>query len=97
MADTEVPEIPLLDNPHAPEVFATVASGFFHLNGNITITFESARLDHSQDPPLVNRVVLARLVMPVSGAQGLVVGLNDFLEKQGLSPTTAILGGAARQ
>jgi hypothetical protein len=28
-------------------------------------------------------VVVGRLVMPINGAQGLAIGLFDFLEKQG--------------
>jgi hypothetical protein len=80
MADT----IALLDNPQAPELFASAATGFFVANGNIAITFESVRADHSTSPGPLNRVVVGRVVMPVQGAQALVVGLFDFLEKQGL-------------
>ena len=80
MADT----IALLDNPQAPELFASAATGFFVANGNIAITFESVRADHSTSPGPLNRVVVGRVVMPVPGAQALVVGLFDFLEKQGL-------------
>ena len=35
--------IRFIDNPEAPEVFASAATGFFVANSNITITFESAR------------------------------------------------------
>ena len=34
-----------VDDPHAPEIFSSGATGFFVANGNITITFESARVD----------------------------------------------------
>jgi hypothetical protein len=72
-----------LDNPLAPETFATAATGFFVADGNVAITFESARVDHSQSPGPVSRVVVGRVVMPVQGAQALAIGLFDFLEKQG--------------
>ena len=78
---TDAPEF--LDNPNAPELFASAATGFFASQGNITITFESARADHSVSPGPVNRVVAGRVVMPAQAAQALAVGLFDFLEKQG--------------
>jgi hypothetical protein len=31
-------------------------------------------------------VIVGRLVMPVTGAQGLAVGLYDYLKKQNLDP-----------
>jgi hypothetical protein len=83
--DAEPPTLPVtfIDNPHAPEVFASRVAGFFNFEGNIVIAFESARVDHSQTPGPVNRVVIARLVMPASGAHGLAVGLFDFMRQQG--------------
>lgn len=71
-----------IDTPHAPDVFADVATGFFHLNGNIKITFESLRVDHSTSPGPVHRVVIGRLVMPVAAAEALAKGLLDFIESQ---------------
>ena len=81
MADT----VKFIDDPKATELYATAATGFFVSNGTISITFESARADHSKSPGPVNRVVIGRVVMPVAGAQALAVGLFDFLEKQGFS------------
>jgi hypothetical protein len=72
-----------VDNPDAPEIFSSGATGFFVANGNITITFESARADHSQSPGPVYRTVVGRVVMPAASAQGLAIGLFEFLEKQG--------------
>lgn len=87
----------LLDVPLAPEVFVLGAAGFLVLNGNIAITFETTRSDYSTNPPGLNRVVVGRIVMPVAGAQNLVAGLNDFLDKHGLSASAAIVGEATRQ
>jgi hypothetical protein len=82
-AKTSLPK--LQDDPKAPEIYATAATGFFNANGVISITLESARADHSKTPPPVNRTVVGRVVLPAGGAQALAVGLFDFLEKQGFS------------
>ncbi|HEY2048857.1 MAG TPA: hypothetical protein VGH03_05915 [Caulobacteraceae bacterium] len=93
----DAPKVNFIDNPHAPEVFASNVSGFAHVAGNIVITLESVRIDHSADPGPVNRVVVGRLMLPVNAAQGLVVGLNDYLNKLGLDPTVAMTGGQTTQ
>ena len=82
MAKT-APVIPLLDPHQAPEIFASAATGFSVSNGTIAITFESLHADHTEGGGGVSRVVVGRIVMPAAGAQGLAVGLFDFLEKQG--------------
>jgi hypothetical protein len=88
MTDDQAPDVAIsyVDNPGAPDVFADEASGFFVRNGVISITFAAARIDHSTAPGPINRVVIGRLVMPVSGAQNLAVGLYDFLAQRGLTP-----------
>ena len=75
--------VKFLDNPNATETFASAATGFFIADGNVAITFESSRADHSESPGPIYRQVVARMVMPAAAAQGLAVGLFDFLEKQG--------------
>jgi hypothetical protein len=80
------PKVSFVDVPLAPDVFADEAIGFFVRNGVISITFSTARVDHSTAPGPVNRVVIGRLVMPIDGAQGLAVGLYDFLAQRGLAP-----------
>lgn len=86
---------PLIDNPFAPEVFADEATGFFLHQGNLSITFSSARVDHKSSPGPVSRVVVGRLVLPVAGAIGLAVGLYDFLKKMGIDPAHPDLGQSA--
>src|SRR6266576_3781100 len=76
------PPVTFLDNPNAPEVFADAASGFFNFNGNIRIVLESLRVNHISVPGPVNRVVLARLVMPLDAAEALARGLLDFITQQ---------------
>jgi hypothetical protein len=76
------PTVTFLDNPHAPDVFADGCTGFFTLNGNIKITFESVRVNHMTSPGPVSRVVIGRLVMPLAVAEAMAKGLLDFIGQQ---------------
>ncbi len=76
----------LVDNPQAPEMFAAEAVGFFLLNGVVMITFATAHVDHTGGAIPLSRVVNARMVMPIVGAQALAAGLYDFLKTRGLDP-----------
>jgi len=76
----------VVDTPLSPEVFADLAAGFFFRNGVVSITFTSARVDHTTTPGPVSHVVVTRLTMPADGAQGLAVGLFNFLAEHGLAP-----------
>jgi hypothetical protein len=91
------PGVQFADNISAPEVFSTGAAGFGLLFGNVVITFESAKYDHSEPPGPITRAVNLRLVLPTQAAQALVLGLNDYLVKQGLDPTAAAKAGATAQ
>jgi predicted deacylase len=84
MADEKPKPLPFIDNPHAPEIFATDAAGFFNLNGCIAITLEAVKSDYSTSPGTISRVVAGRLVLTADGARALSVGLYDFLKKQGI-------------
>jgi hypothetical protein len=98
MEPIKVPAPPvLIDNPFAPEVFATGCTGVTNLNGVIVLTLESARCDHGRQPPSIDRVVVGRIALTNGAAQELVAGLNQFLEQQGLSPSAALAGGATFQ
>lgn len=79
-------QIHFIDNPHAPEVFASEACGFCVQGGNIVTTFASARVDHVSTPGPVNRVVIGRLVMPAGAAHALATELLNFLAQQGYMP-----------
>lgn len=78
----DTPRVSFIDNPHAPDVFADSVTGFFNFNGNLRLTFEAFRVDHSSSPGPVNRIVIGRLVLPLSAAKGLHAMLTDFFEKQ---------------
>ncbi len=70
------------DNPHAPDVYADAAAGWYVLNGNIRITFESARANHGTPPGPVNRMVIGRLVMPTVMAEQMCKEMMKFIEAQ---------------
>jgi hypothetical protein len=78
--------IPFLDNPAAPDVFATNATGFVNLGGAIGITFETLKVHHGEPAGALTRTVIGRVVMPIGGAQALAVGLYNFLAENNLTP-----------
>jgi hypothetical protein len=94
---TPTPGVQFADDLKAPEVFSTGAAGFGLLFGNVVVTFESAKYDHSDPPGPVTRAVNLRLVLPIPAAQALVLGLNDYLVKQGFDPMAAAKGDATPQ
>jgi hypothetical protein len=87
----------LINNPHAPEIFTTGCCGLSIGAGTVTVTFESARCDHSDPAGPMERVVVGRMVMPVGAAQALVLQLNDALQRSGLSPSRAVTAGMVAQ
>lgn len=91
------PVPPLVNNPHAPEVFTTGCCGLSIGPGTVTITFESAHCDHSDPHCPMERVVVNRMVMPVQAAQALVLQLNDALQRSGHSPSKAATAGMVAQ
>ena len=99
MSSDPSPRAPVnfVDNRFAPDVFATTIAGLHIANGNITITLQSTRIDHSTSPAPVNHVVVARVVMPVPTAQSLSLQLVDFLKKQGHDPVEAATRGQTAQ
>jgi len=80
-SEDEAPTVTFLDNPHAPEVFSDEAVGVLFHNGNVHITFATPRVNHSKTPGPVNRVVNARLVMPLVGIDALQKMLAGFMER----------------
>jgi hypothetical protein len=87
----------VIDNPLAPEFFTSRCSGFSLGHGHITLTFESARCDHSRPNAPINRVVVGRVVMPIEAAQALVIELNNCLQQSGLDPSRAATVGMVAQ
>ena len=87
----------LINDPHAPETFTTGCCGISIGPGTVSLTFESARCDHSDPNCPMERVVVGRLIMPVGAAQALVLQLNDALQRSGLSPSRAATAGMVAQ
>ena len=75
--------IEIEENLSAPELYATEATYFGVTGPNATVTLTSLRWDNSAEPPVLKRVVVGRLVMPISAAQALAVALYDHLAKNG--------------
>jgi hypothetical protein len=81
--------VALIDDPHAPELYASNFSGIHILLGNAVITLESARADHSSGAGTVNRVVVGRIVMPIAAAQSLALQLSALLGQSSLAQLDA--------
>jgi hypothetical protein len=88
---------PLLNDPHAPEIFTTGCCGLSIGAGFVTVTFESAHCDHSDPSCPTERIVVGRMVMPIGAAQALTLQLNDALQRSGLSPSRAATAGMVAQ
>ena len=73
--------VTFVDNPHAPDVFVDAPSGIAFISGVIRLTFESARMDHGSPQGQISRVVIGRLVLPLSGAEALRDLLTDYIGK----------------
>jgi hypothetical protein len=79
---TNISEAPdFVHNPHAPDVFADAATGFFLFNGSLRVTFESLRVDHTTSPGPLTRLVIGRLVMPAAAAETMAKEILSFLER----------------
>jgi hypothetical protein len=87
----------LIDDPHAPEFFATSCCGFSIGQGHVTLTFESARCNHFDPKASMNRVVVGRIVLPIQAAQALVIELNTSLQRSGFNPSRAATAGMIPQ
>ncbi len=87
----------LIDDPHAPEFFATSCCGFSIGQGHVTLTFESARCNHFDPKCSMNRVVVGRIVLPIKAAQALVIELNTSLQRSGFNPSRAATAGMIPQ
>ena len=82
-------EMPLVDNPSAPDIFADGLTGYFLLNGSVRLTFEIARANYAGPPGPPNRVVVGRLVMPLDAAERMARDVLAFVEqvKEGPPPS----------
>lgn len=79
----------LVNNTFAPEIFCAGVSGMSLMNGVVTVTLETLHCDHARTPPILERVVAARLTLPIPATQALLLGLHQFLGSHGLNPLPA--------
>jgi hypothetical protein len=79
--------LPLLDDPHAPEFFASYLAGAAYDAPNVRLTFASVRVNHTTNPGPMNAVVNARLVMSIPAARLMCNFLNQFLQTAELNAT----------
>jgi hypothetical protein len=76
----------IVDNLHAPEIYASEIAGYTIAQGNVTLTIATTRATWQDGNVSNKRVVVARIVLSLSAAQALSVELFDFLKKQDLVP-----------
>jgi hypothetical protein len=86
MTETKPAPLAVIENIHAPEVWASIATGFSNDGGAIKITFSSYRTTFPPNGPQAAMVEVGRLVMPLHGAIGLATGLYDYLKNHDLLP-----------
>jgi hypothetical protein len=85
--------LPVVSNPHLPDVFADEAIAFDTHAGTVRITLATLKMAEAAAPSPMHFVANARVVMTVPGAQRLAIALFDYLKRQGLDPTTVVGGG----
>jgi hypothetical protein len=79
--------VTFVDDPNAPDLFADGVSGIAYLHGNIRITLESARVNHEASPGPISRVVVGRVVLPLSAAENLRDLLSDYINRLKQQPS----------
>jgi hypothetical protein len=69
-----------VDDPKAPEFFASSIVGLAFDGPNIRLTFASTRVNHAATPGPTSTVVNARIVMSLQAAQNMRDFLTTFLK-----------------
>jgi hypothetical protein len=80
-----LPPSTFVDDPKAPEYFASLIAGVAFDHPNVRLTFASARVNHAATPGPVNVVVNARIVMSIQSAKQMVELLDGFLRSAELN------------
>lgn len=71
-----------VDSAYVPEIYADAGTGTFTPNGNMKVTLESWRVDHSVSTGPLQRVVIGRLVMPLDQAEALARNIIEVVESR---------------
>jgi hypothetical protein len=73
--------LPLIDDPHANDIFVDGSAGIHVFNGIARIALETVRVDHSSNPPATSRVLVGRLVMPLAAAESMARAILAMIEQ----------------
>lgn len=71
-----------ISSHYIPEIYADAGTGTFTPNGNIKITLESWRVDHSTSDGPLQRVAVGRLVMPLDQAEMLAESILEVVKNR---------------
>lgn len=78
--DNPLAKLPMINDPHAPELLVDDVAGVNYLGGTLRVVLESWRWDYSGSEPSVERVVNARLVLSPYSALRLVNMISQFAQ-----------------
>ena len=73
--------LPLINHPHASDIFVDGSAGIHVFNGIARIALETVRVDHSSNPAATSRVLVGRLVMPLAAAESMARAILEFAEQ----------------
>jgi hypothetical protein len=101
--DNDLMLLPLVDDSTVKDVFSEFCTGLNFVHGNLHMTFASVTADYTSPQAPSNRIVSARIVMPIIGAielRDLLTKLIDTLTEQGViipeAPLLAIVTPSGR-
>jgi len=80
--------LPLIDPPSVHDIYVDEATGFYSRNGTLRITFSTIRANHENNPATMQRVVVNRLVMPLSTAEAMLRNLVEIVERSKAQATS---------
>jgi hypothetical protein len=78
--------IDIVDDWHAPELYACEIVGYTIASGNVALTLASNRAYFTAAGYETKRVVVGRIVHSLTAAQALSFELYEFLKTHGLDP-----------
>jgi hypothetical protein len=76
----------IVDDWHAPELYACEIVGYTIASGNVALTLASNRAFFTAAGHETKRVVVGRVVLSLTAAQALSFELFEFLKTHGLDP-----------
>lgn len=80
MSDAQL--VPIIDNPNAPQIYASRVAGVLTLGGNVTLTLLARRCEYSAEGGRAySDVAVGHRVMAVEAAEVMVRFLGDYLDK----------------